>query len=126
MDHKKMENEEDDQHSQGSQGSQGGGEPGAFSWAKKLMTVGVGAYFLTEDALKTLVSEVKLPKEIVSGILESAKGVRKEFMHNFVSEMMNRVSDKIDPATVISEVLKNNEITLEVKIKVKEKNSNQA
>ena len=27
---------------------------GSLGWAKKLLTVGVGTFFLTEDALKTL------------------------------------------------------------------------
>lgn len=95
---------------------------GTLSWAKKLMTVGVGTYFLTEEALKTLVSEFKLPKEIVSSVLDGAKNVRKEFMQNVVSEMMGKISDKMDPAAVLAEFLKKNEVTFEVKVKVKEKN----
>lgn len=94
---------------------------GAMSWAKKLMTVGVGTFFLTEEALKTLVSEFKLPKEIVSSILDGAKGVRKEFMQNVVHEAMSRISEKVDPAQVVSEILKRNEITLEIKIKARAK-----
>ncbi len=95
--------------------------PGSFSWAKKIMTVGVGTFFLTEDALKTLVGEFKFPKEIVTTLLEGAKGVRKEFMANVVSEMMSKVQDKMDPAVVVAEFFKKNEVTLEIKIKVKDK-----
>ncbi|MBS1958900.1 MAG: hypothetical protein JST80_05460 [Bdellovibrionales bacterium] len=94
---------------------------GAMSWAKKLMTVGVGTFFLTEEALRTLVSEFKLPKEIVSSILDGAKGVRKEFMQNVVSEAMSKITEKMDPVQVLTELLKRNEITLEVKVKVNEK-----
>jgi|GEM_PF-1568853 len=93
---------------------------GTLSWAKKLMTVGIGTYFLTEETLKTLVSEFKLPKEIVSGILDGAKNVRKEFMQNVVSEMMGRISDRLDPSAVLAEFLKKNEVTFEVKVKVKD------
>ena len=96
-------------------------QPGSFSWAKKLMTVGVGTFFLTEDALKTLVGEFKFPKEIVSTLLEGAKGVRKEFMANVVNEMMSKVQDKMDPSVMIADFFKKNEVTLEVKIKVKDK-----
>ena len=98
------------------------GDSGTLSWAKKLMTVGVGTFFLTEETLKTLVSEFKLPKEIVSSVLDGAKNVRKEFMQNVVSEMMGKISDKMDPAAVLSEFLKKNEVTFEIKVKVKEKN----
>jgi hypothetical protein len=98
-------------------------QSGSISWAKKLMTAGVGAFFLTEEALKTLVSEFKLPKEIVGSILDGAKNVRKEFMQNVVAEMMSKVQDKVDPTVLVSEFFRKNEVTLEVKIKVKEKTS---
>jgi hypothetical protein len=95
--------------------------PGALSWAKKLMTVGVGTFFLTEEALKTLVSEFKLPKEIVSSILDGAKGVRAEFMQKVVQEAMGRVSEKMDPAAIVTEILKKNDVTFEIKVKLNEK-----
>jgi hypothetical protein len=94
---------------------------GSMSWAKKLMTAGVGTFFLTEEALRTLVSEFKLPKEIVSSILDGAKNVRKEFMQNVVSEMMSKVQDKVDPAVMVADFFKRNDVSLEIKIKVKEK-----
>ena len=94
---------------------------GTFLWAKKLMTAGVGTFFLTEESLRTLVSEFKLPKEIVSSILDGAKNVRKEFMQNVVSEMMGKIQDKVDPSVMIAEFFKRNDVSLEIKIKVKEK-----
>ena len=92
-----------------------------LSWAKKLMTVGVGTFFLTEDALKSLVSEFKIPKELVGTLLDGAKGVRKEFMQNFITEVMGRVSDNVDPSTMIADFLRKNDVTFEIKIKVKDK-----
>ena len=94
---------------------------GSLSWAKKLMTVGVGTFFLTEEALRTLVTEFKLPKEIVGGIMDGAKNVRKEFMENVVAEMMSKVQDKIDPSAIIADFFRKNEVSLEIKIKVKDK-----
>ncbi len=96
---------------------------GTISWAKKLMTVGVGTFFLTEEALRTLVTEFKLPKEIVGSILDGAKNVRKEFMENIVAEMMSKVQDKVDPQAIIADFFKKNEVSLEIKIKVKDKTS---
>jgi hypothetical protein len=101
-------------------------QAGSISWAKKLMTAGVGAFFLTEEALKTLVSEFKLPKEIVGSILDGAKNVRKEFMQSVVTEMMNKVQDKMDPAVMMADFLKKNEVTFEVKIKVRDKTSTES
>ena len=101
-------------------------QAGSISWAKKLMTAGVGAFFLTEEALKTLVSEFKLPKEIVGSILDGAKNVRKEFMQSVVTEMMTKVQDKIDPTVMVADFFKKNEVTFEVKIKVKDKSSSES
>jgi hypothetical protein len=94
---------------------------GAMSWAKKLMTVGVGTFFLSEEALKTLVAEFKLPKDIVLTMLDGAKNVRKEFMQNVVSEMMGRIQDRVDPGVILADFLKKNEVTFEIKMKVKDR-----
>lgn len=96
-------------------------DSGILSWAKKIMTVGVGTFFLTEDSLKTMISEFKLPKEMMGTLLDGAKNVRHEFMQNVVKEVMEKVSDKMDPSAVIAEFFRKNEVTFEVKIKVKEK-----
>jgi coenzyme Q-binding protein COQ10 len=96
-------------------------DSGVLSWAKKIMTVGVGTFFLTEESLRSMVSEFKLPKELVGTLLEGAKGVRKEFMQNVVNEMMSKISDKMNPSDVLAEFLRKNEVTFEIKLKVKEK-----
>ena len=100
-------------------------ESGGLSWAKKLMTVGVGTFFLTEEALRSLVTEFKLPKEIVSSVLDGAKHVRKEFIQNFTAELMGKLSDKADPAAILADFLKKNEITFEIKVKIKDKTSDE-
>lgn len=96
-------------------------DSGILSWAKKIMTVGVGTFFLTEESLKSMITEFKLPKEMMGTILEGAKNVRQEFMQNVVHEVMGKVGEKIDPAAVLAEFLKKNDVTFEIKIKVKEK-----
>jgi hypothetical protein len=68
-----------------------------------------------------MISEFKLPKEMMAGLLDGAKNVRQEFMQSVVQEVMSKVSDKMDPAAVLAEFLRKNEVTFEVKIKVKEK-----
>ena len=98
----------------------------AGDFVKRILSVGVGTLFLTEESLKGMIGEFKLPKEIVGSILDGAKNVRKEFMQNVVSEMMSKVQDKFDPSVMMADFLKKNEITLEVKIKVKEKQDQDA
>jgi hypothetical protein len=62
----------------------------------------------------------------VGSILDGAKNVRKEFMQNVVSEMMVKIQDKVDPSVMVADFFKKNEVTLEVKIKVKDKSHSEA
>jgi hypothetical protein len=95
----------------------------ATDWAKKLLTVGVGTVFLTEEALRTLMADFKIPKEMIAGLLDSAKTARKEFIQGFSSEIFSKLSDKADPVALMTEFLKRNEVTFEVKVCVKEKDT---
>jgi hypothetical protein len=51
----------------------------ATEMMKKVLTVGVGAFFLTEEALRGLVSEFKLPKELLTAVLDSAGNLAMNF-----------------------------------------------
>lgn len=93
----------------------------ATEMMKKILTVGVGTLFLTEESLRNLISEIKIPKEILSGILDSANKTKNEFFKNLSQEVIGRVTDKMDLRTYIQEVLEKNEIDLHVRIRFKPK-----
>ena len=57
---------------------------------KKILTAGVGAVFLTEESLRSLMAEFKLPKEVLVGVLEVANKTRKEFVQNISQDMLDR------------------------------------
>jgi hypothetical protein len=88
---------------------------------KKVLTVGIGAVFLTEESLRGLVSEFKLPKELLGGILESANKTKEEFMRSLSKEMMSQIMDRIDCSALMQELISQNEIELQVKINFKPK-----
>lgn len=88
----------------------------ASEMMKKVLTVGVGTLFLTEEALRGLVSEFKLPKELLGSVLESATKTKDEFLGSLSRELMARVSDKVDPRALLDEILAKHEINLQVKI----------
>jgi len=92
-----------------------------LDWARKLLALGVGAAFLTEESIRGLVQDFKLPKELLGAILENATRLRKDFIQNFSAELMSKISEKVDPQIMISEFFRRNDVTLEVKIKVKDK-----
>ncbi|NDD91744.1 hypothetical protein EBZ37_06640 [bacterium] len=93
----------------------------ATDFVKKVLTVGMGTLFLTEESLKGLVSEFKLPKELLGGILESANKTRREFLGNLSQELITRVSEKVDARELVKEVLDRNEIEISMKISFKPK-----
>ncbi len=86
----------------------------AAEMMKKVLTVGVGALFLTEDTLRGLVTEFKLPKELLSGILASANKTKTEFLQNLSTEVLSRLTDKVDPASLLQEFMTKNEINIKI------------
>ncbi len=90
-------------------------------FVKKIMTVGIGTLFLTEDAIRGLAKEAKLPTEILSKLLESANKTRKEFYSKFSQDLIAKVMDQVDPKDVINEVIRENEIEIKVSIKPRKK-----
>ncbi len=88
---------------------------------KKVLTVGVGAIFLTEESLRGLVSEFKLPKELLTAVLESANKTKAEFLRNMSNEVLSRVMEQMDLAALAQEILTKNEVELKVTINLKPK-----
>lgn len=68
---------------------------------KKVFTVGVSAAFMTEDAVRSYLSEMKLPKEILGTILQSAQKSKEEIVQRVTKEMITMVQ-KIDFAKELS------------------------
>jgi hypothetical protein len=93
----------------------------AADLVRKVLTVGVGAAFLTEESLRGLVSEFKLPKELLGGILESANKSKNEFFQNLSRDVLNRVTEHVDPKELINEILEKNELEFRIKVRFKPK-----
>lgn len=98
----------------------------AADLVKKVLTVGVGAAFLTEESLRALVSEFKLPKELLAGILESANKTKNDFLQNLSREALTKVTEKFDPAALVEEFLGRNDIEFTVKMSFKKKDAKAA
>lgn len=88
---------------------------------KKAITVGLGAAFLTEESIRAIVGELKLPKELVTNLLAQAKDTRSEFIGKFSTEILERIQSRIDPVELANEILRRNDIELTVKIRVSPK-----
>ncbi|HLD99043.1 MAG TPA: hypothetical protein VJB59_02225 [Bdellovibrionota bacterium] len=93
----------------------------ASEMMKKVLTVGVGAIFLTEESLRALVTDFKLPKELLGGILESAAKTKNEFLHNLSQDVLSRIMDKVDPTAFTEEFFAKNDLDFHIRVSVKPK-----
>ncbi len=94
---------------------------------KKAITVGLGAAFLTEESIRALVGELKLPKELVTNLLAQANSTRSEFLGKFSQEVIDKIQSKIDPVELVTDVLRRNDIEFTIKLKVTpKKNADEA
>ena len=87
---------------------------------KKVVSIGVGAAFMTEDAVKNILNDLPLPKDIVNGLLQNAKSAKEEFATS-IREELKIYLDKVDPKTLIDEVVENYDIEFNTKISFKKK-----
>jgi hypothetical protein len=97
----------------------------AAEMMKKVLTVGVGTIFLTEESLRGLIGELKVPKELLGGILDSAHKTKDEFLRNLSKDVLAKVTEKMDPKmnlmTFVEEFLSRNEVDFHVKMSFKKK-----
>jgi len=89
---------------------------------KKVVTTGVGAYFLTEEALKNTLSDVSLPKDIVSAVLQNAKHVKEEATDLLKTEMQNYLK-KVDLSKEVTKIFEHFDVEVNATIKFKKKDS---
>jgi hypothetical protein len=62
---------------------------------KKLLTTGVSAAFMTEEMIRTYVSEAKLPKETLNLLLQGAAKSKEEITNRVTNEVI-KIINKID------------------------------
>ncbi|MEE2670515.1 MAG: hypothetical protein VYA54_02325 [Bdellovibrionota bacterium] len=92
---------------------------------KKVVNTGVSAAFMTEDAIKNMVGDLPLPKELVQGLINNAKSTRDDFITSVKTELKERL-ERIDVSKEIDRILENYDVEVNAKIKFspkKKKNS---
>ncbi len=88
--------------------------------AKKLVAVGVGAAFLTEESIRSALGEVKLPKEILNSLLQNASKT-KEVIADQVTKEIVKIISKIDIVKEASRFAEEHKFTITVDISKKDK-----
>lgn len=96
----------------------------ASEFVKKLLTVGVGTVFMTEESIRALVSEFKLPKEFLTGVLDSAQKTKDEFLTHLSKEMIGQVMNHVNLSSIAQEILEKNDLKIEMTIQFQPKGRN--
>lgn len=87
---------------------------------KKVVSVGVGAAFMTEESVKKILEDLPLPKEILSGLVQNAKGAKEDFTNGIREELRSYLS-KVDASKIVMDILDRYDVEVETKFKFKKK-----
>ncbi len=88
--------------------------------AKKVVAVGVGAAFLTEESIRSALGEVKLPKEILNLVLQNASKT-KDIVADQVTKEIVKLISKIDFVKEASRFVEEHKFKIEIDITKKDK-----
>jgi len=75
---------------------------------------------MTEDAVKTILSDLPLPKDIITGLVQNAKGAKKEFSDGIRSEIREYLS-KLDVTKVVESTLEKYDFDVQAKVSLRRK-----
>jgi hypothetical protein len=91
-------------------------EKGLSDLLRKVVNTGISAAFMTEDAVKNVINDLPLPKEIVNGLLQNAKNTKDEFITSVKTELREYLGN-IDVSQEIDRVVENYDIEISAKVK---------
>jgi hypothetical protein len=87
---------------------------------KKLFTVGVSAAFLTEESLRNYIQDLKLPKEVLNVLLQSAAKSKDQLMSRVGNEVIS-IIQKIDFVKEASRFVETHKFKVSAEIEVVKK-----
>ncbi len=87
---------------------------------KKVFLTGLGAIYLTDESIRALLKEIKLPKEMINYIVQQSNNTKKELFHMFSKEF-RAFLETIDPADLLRNLMDGAELTISIKLKAPKK-----
>jgi hypothetical protein len=82
---------------------------------KKIVSTGIGAAFMTEESIRSILSDIQLPKDIIAGLVQNANSAKEDFLKSVREEVKNQII-KVDPKHLIDELVKDYDIEVNAKI----------
>lgn len=95
-------------------------EKGLSDIIKRIVSVGVGSAFMTEEAVRNILADLPLPKDIVTGLVHNAKQAKSDFLDTISAEVKDQLS-KVDPAKLVDDLAERYDIEVSATIKFKKK-----
>jgi len=92
---------------------------------KKLILVGIGGVMLTEEAVRKILSELNLSKEIVSLVISQTNKAKDEVVKT-VSEEFRQLIKKVNIKKELEKALKDTKIKVQLEIDFESKSKNDA
>jgi hypothetical protein len=87
---------------------------------RKLVTAGISAAFMTEESVRSFVSELKLPKETLNLLLQGAQKSKDELMNRVGREVIGMIS-KIDFVKEASRFVEEHKFKISAEVEVTKK-----
>ena len=84
---------------------------------RKVMSVGLGAAFMTEESVRGALSELRLPKEALNTILQGAARSKEDFLNRIGNETIKLIS-KIDFVKEASRFVEEHKFRIQAEIEV--------
>ena len=92
---------------------------------KKVISVGLGAAFMTEESVRSALGDIKLPKEVLSSILQGASRSKEDFLNKIGNETIKLIS-KIDFVKEASRFVEEHKFHISADIEVVKKDPSKA
>lgn len=89
---------------------------------KRVMSVGLGAAFMTEESVRSALGGMNLPKEVLMTILQGASRSKEEFLNKVGNETIKLVS-KIDFVKEASRFVEEHKFKINAEIEVVKKDT---
>ncbi|MBL7664351.1 MAG: hypothetical protein JNM93_04415 [Bacteriovoracaceae bacterium] len=95
-------------------------EKGLGEILKKVVSTGVSAAFMTEEAVRNALKDLPLPKDLITGLLQNAQKTKEEFVASVKEELHSYLS-KINVSDEIDKVLEKYDFEIQITAKPKNK-----
>lgn len=89
---------------------------------KKVFTVGVSAAFLTEESIRNYLGEMKLPKEVLQVLLQSASKSKDEITQRMSKELVAMIQ-KIDLVKEFSKFAETHKFKISAEVEILKKDN---